>query len=349
MKRLAAFFAVWLVSVPALAQPPNWEVEVYGGGIVATSGGHGTRTLPPAGAPLVTSTPIFPTRETSSWFFGDGAVLLNGVNEAFGASGRITPLDAIFVSPGGDRSGAFGVRVHRRLNARWSAEFGVDTTAAASAPGGFAAAIEASRASFATAFTSLLATGPFNAVAIDAVASSDDGSRRETTATAALNLHWKGWGSFAPYATVGGGIAAGSGAMATADLSGRYGFIVAGDLPIAETDAVRVRFDRPPAFVLVLGGGLRRDLSGRWGLTFDARVLVGPDSTRVRVDAQPSSTRGVPGGFVESFTNPAIQFSNEPGTGRRSTLSGPALDGVAVFKGGTRARTQITVGLRRSF
>jgi hypothetical protein len=78
-------------------------------------------------------------------------------------------------------------------------------------------------------------------------------------------------------------------------------------------------------------------------------MLVGPDTTRIRLDATPTVTRGTPAGFIESFTNPAIQFSNDPSIGRVSSLSGAPLQGVEVFKGGVIARTIIGVAIARRF
>src|SRR5207244_869374 len=95
---------------------------------------------------------------------------------------------------------------------------------------------------------------------------------------------------------------------------------------------------------VLLGGGLRRDLSSRVALTIDARWLMGPDSTRVQIDAQPSSVHGTPAGFVESFTNPVVQFSNDPSTGRQSTLSGPPVRDFTLFRGGVQARGLVTIG-----
>src|SRR3954469_14569009 len=84
---------------PAAAQQdPRWEIEAYGGIVAAPSSSGGSRTLPGAGPSIVTSAPIFPSREVPSWFFGDGASLLNGVNTDFGLAGRIVPLDAAFGS-----------------------------------------------------------------------------------------------------------------------------------------------------------------------------------------------------------------------------------------------------------
>src|SRR4249919_2189956 len=92
----------------AAAQGPGWEIEGYGGIVAARTASDGNRTLPPAGAPLVTSSPIFPTREVPSWFFGDGATLMNGVNADFGIAGRITPLDATFAPLDSSRVAAVG-------------------------------------------------------------------------------------------------------------------------------------------------------------------------------------------------------------------------------------------------
>ena len=80
-----------------------------------------------------------------------------------------------------------------------------------------------------------------------------------------------------------------------------------------------------------------------------SRVLLGADTTRVVVDARQSSVRGVPAGFIESFTNPGIQFSNDPATGRRSSLGGAGLQEFEVYSGGFQARTLITVGFARRF
>lgn len=338
------------MAAPAIAQERKWEIEVFGGAVLGTTGSDGTRRLPPAGLPIVTSTPIFPSREVSSWFFGDGAVLLNDVNEQFGTAGRITPLDPFLVAGEAGGGGVFGARLRRRLTDRFSAEFSFDVLASSSsAPDGFADGVEASRQSFTPAFRSLLATGPFTGIQVDATATAADGARRDMTATAAVNVDLPRLWSLAPYATVGGGLTTGTGSMASAELTGHYQFSIAAETPISETDTTTVRFERPAGFVVVLGGGVRQELSEKWGLAIDVRVHVGPDRTRVVVDASPASVRGTPAGFVESFTNPAIQFSNDPATGRRSTLSGPALDGFEVFEGSTRARTMITIALARRF
>ena len=350
MMRIAlVLIASLTVPVLAAAQERKWEIEGYGGIRVATPTSAGSLTLPAAGAALVTSNPTFPTRETSSWLFGDGAALLNGVNEDLGSTARITPLDALFSTPNASHDAIAGVRLRRRINARFSAEVSVEIAPAAESISDFEDAIEQTRSSFVLALGGLLATGPFSSIVVEATALSDPGRRRETTATFALNAHWGSWRSLAPYATFGGGLVTGTGSLPSAELQGSYRFAILGQVPVSEADRVAVTYQRGTAFVAVLGGGVRRALMEKWGVSVDARALVGPDTTRVRVDAHPSSVRGVPADFIELFTNPAIQFSNDPATGRRSTLSGPALENFEVFSGGVRSKILVTVGLSRRF
>ena len=342
----------WLLAVPAAAQEPRWEIEGYGGLVAAQAASGGTHSLPPAGPSIVTSSPIFPSRAVPSWLFGDGASLLNAVNAEFGLAGRIVPLDAALVRPGVPHAGSFGVRVRRNTSPHWAMEFGVDTTSnLAEADEALGAAVESTRSSFESAFADLLASGPFASVLVRANGSTAAGSLRETTLTFALNRRFGPWGAFAPYATLGGGAAIGSGTGSSVALAAQYRFTVLGAVPIGEDDTVAVRYRSGTAFVAVAGGGVEHGFSGRWGLRIDARVLIGPDPARVEVDASPTFVRasGAASGFVESFTNPAIQFSNDPATGRVSSLSGAPLSGFEVFNGGTRARTQITVGVTRRF
>lgn len=335
----------------ASAQQTRWEIEGYGGVVAARTAGEGSVTLPAPGAPIVTSSPIFPSRQVPSWLFGDGTALLNGVNADFGNPGRITPLDAIFAPLDSSRVAAAGVRVRRRVSGRLAVEISVDAfLRPEDRSTGLAAAVEATRESFKAAFTGLLASGPFAAVAVDATGSAATAvERRETAATLSLTARVARWGSLVPYATFGGGVLTGSGSLPSASIEGRYRFSILNEVPIDETDRVLVRYTRRTAFVAVIGGGLERGLSDRWGLRADVRLLLGPDTTRVLIDAAPSSARTGPSGFVESFTNPAVQFSNDPSTGRRSSLSAPAQQDTEVFKGGLGTRTLIALGIVRRF
>jgi len=351
VKRIAlATVAALTLARPGAAQDRRWEIEFVGGGVVSSPASVGSVSLPAPGAPLVTSSPLYPTREVPSWLFGDGASLLNDVNSQFGVAPRVTPLDSLLRTPATGSTAILGARVRRFMSPRMSLEFAVDTTpSAAKAADDLTAAVEATRSSFTSALAGLLGSGPFSAVSISATGSADAGSFRETSVTAALNVHWRTTHALRPYATAGGGVLFGSGSLPSAQLSAGYHFSILGEVPIAETDAVQLRYERPASVVLVLGGGLAHALSNNWGVNVDARVLFGPDRTRILLDSAAGTTRGNPASFIESFTNPAIQFSNDPATGRRSTLSAPALESVEVYSGGTRGRVLLTVGVTRRF
>jgi hypothetical protein len=339
-------------SVASTQAPParRWEIEGYGGFSGATSASSGTAALPPAGAPIPSLSPIFPSRATASWFFGDGAAMLNDVNAEFGVPARLTPLDAVLASPGLDYSNAvvLGVRLRRALTARFSAEVSFDMF-----PGSgdvsreFLDAVEETRLSFEDAFRGLFTSGPFASVDVATLFDRSSGSLGEIALTGALN--WQlGSGSWVPYLTFGGGMISGAGDLSTIDLEGRYAFVPADapELPFAETDRITIRVNRGTTFAGLAGAGLRHDLSERWGLRIDGRVFVGPQNSRLVIDAGPEVALHAPGDYLESLTNPNIQFSNDPATGRRSTLSAPPLDGFVAFEGtGVQTRFLVTVGV----
>jgi hypothetical protein len=348
---LALLIAAATSTAAAHAQERRWEVEAYGGAVVARTVSGGTETLPPAGAPIVTSNPLFPSREVASWFFGDGAALVNAVNGEFGGTSRIVALDSLFGSVESGRTGAFGARLRRSLSPTTSLELAVDILGrTAVAPADLATVVEGASRSFDETFTELLQVGPFTSLVVDAAGGvTGETARRELAATVALNADVGRVGPLTPFLTFGGGIVTVTGAMPVAELSGRYTFSVLGQVPIDESDRVRIQFERPLTFAGVAGAGLKHDVSERWMVRFDIRAFIGPDTTRVRVTADPVTQRGSPSGFVESFTNPSIQFSNDQSTGRRSSLGAPMLDRVSVFAGGVQTRTIVTLALTRRF
>ncbi len=343
-------------SVTAYAQAPDtrrWEIEFYGGVSAAKAPETGATALPPAGGPIATSSPIFPSRQVVSWFFGDGATLLNDVNASFALTPRVAPLDTAFESPGfeaGARA-AFGVRVRRALTARVWAEFGLDTApASADLPDALDDAAESTRASFESAFGALLSTGPFTNVSIGATRQATSGSRRDVVATAALNVDVTPLRSFVPYFTAGAGVASGTGDAPSMVLEGRYRFSVLNLTSIEEIDRVTVHVERDATFVAVAGGGVRRDVSQRWAFRVDGRLFIGPGGQRLLLDAAPSNTPDTPAGFIESFTHPSVQFSNHASTGRQSSLSAAPVQRFAVFESdGLATRALVTVGLTARF
>src|SRR5213593_4752238 len=88
---LRTHLLVACLTAPAMAQtkPDKWEVEVHGGGAQAINSTDGTGALPGPGATFTTFFG-FPSRRESSWYFGDGTVLLNQVSAVLGVGPRIT-------------------------------------------------------------------------------------------------------------------------------------------------------------------------------------------------------------------------------------------------------------------
>lgn len=352
----------WLTGIPittalviALAAPAEaqraggrWDVEPYGGVSVPLASA-GSVMLPPAGAPIVTSSPTSPSRAVPSWFFGDGAALLNGANAEFDVPPRITPLDTVFHALDLGPAASAGVRVRRQLTRRYSAEIDVGLSTGRDPGRDLGIAVEATRASFVSAFSGLLASGPFANVDVTATGASTRGHVRDVHATFALNRRLPPWHALEPYVTFGGGILTSAGALPSATLDGRYAFTILGQVPIDESDHVTMREERGAAIVAVGGAGVTHAVGRHWALRADARWLLGPDPTRILIDAAPSFVEGAPAGFVESGTDPAIQFSNAPSTGRVSSLSSAPAHAVRVFSGGFQMRTIITIGIVRRF
>jgi hypothetical protein len=360
----AAVFAMTLFvscGATAVAQTkqgttPRWEVEGYGGVSRAQRPGAGTVVLPEAGAPLTSTSPIFPVRRTPSWFFGDGALMLNQALEALELGERIAPLDEALGSLGAASAtgAAFGVRLRRGISPRVDAEVGFDVmTGSAGLPDELVAAASAGGSSFETAMTSLFASGPFTGTEVSARTIAGGGSTRELAITGALSIRLREAAALVPYVTVGGGLIAGVSEGDALTLEGRYRTTVdvpdASGVPIDETDRVTLRYGHGRTFVGLAGAGVRRDLSAGWAVRVEGRVLIGRDTTRLLIDADPTVARGTPAGVIETFTHPSLQFSNDPSTGRESSLGG-GLDGFEAFRGdGLSTRVLITVGLVRRF
>lgn len=353
------FFALGtLVAAPAAAQSSpstrRWQVEGFAGLSLFELPTGGTSSLPPAGAPLTTSGPTNPSRRVSTWFLGDGALLLNGVNAEFGVPNRIAALDTALTSLGltGANAPAFGLRVRRIVSERLTIEFSADMM-----PGSrelsseLVEGVEAARASFVTAFTGLLASGPsgppplFANLSVAATAAVSNRSSRDLATTLAAQWTFKA-GSIEPYVTLGGGLVHQVGDLPAVTLTGTYRFSIQGTVPINETDTLRLRYDQGTALVGLVGAGVRRALNDRFGFSLDARLMLGQQTLTLRLDSTPTAAAGTPEGFIESFSTPAIQFSNSRNTGRESSLSGEPLNGFKAFStDGLQTRYIVSAGL----
>jgi hypothetical protein len=339
----------------AAQNAPKWEIEVHGGGLVVNNPTDGTASLPPAGASFTTVVGGFPSRRASSWYFGDGAALLNEILSAFGpaATQRITALNPVLDGPLVERQNGFdvGVRLSRMINSRFTAELTVDYSPSelritSDAESG----IDATRGSFESAFRDLLRTAPISDLSVTSRSNLDSGNGGQLFTAGTLNVALKTTGRVIPYVTGGAGVVSRLGDRPTASLEGNYRFRVVGTFPMNETDAVALRVSAPDNdFVGVVGGGVKYIVSRRWGIRGDARWYLGKYSVDTILDATPAVATALPASPVALFsaTRPAIQFNNTlSGPSGQSNLIGPAVSGFKAFEGsGTQSNFAMTGGV----
>jgi hypothetical protein len=344
-----------LGTAPAAAQTaPKWEVEFHAGGLVASNPTGGTTALPPAGPGFTTSVGRT-SRRASSWYFGDGAALLNEIQAAFGtpASQRITPLNDVLNAPLATRRNgvAFGFRVSRAITSRLAAEATVDfSPAKLEMTRDAERSIETTRTGFETAFNGLLAGAPVSGRTVTSRSTLQDSSGGQLLTSGTLNLALRTTGNVIPYVTGGAGVISALGDQPGATLEGNYRFSLVGIYPMDEKDLVTVRVSVPDNdLVGVVGAGARYVASPRWGMRVDGRVYLGRDRLDTVVDASPSVAANGPvsPAPLSSSTTPSIQFSNNPpGTGPQSNLTGEAITGFRTYEGsGVRSQFALTAGL----
>jgi hypothetical protein len=378
-RALALAAAMAVVAPPGAAVAGDWEIEIYGGGLWTITSSSGQATSPPPGETFETVAPGVSSRRVTSWYYGDGGMLLRQTRTSTCGTGSYTypcsvvvgHLDPVLWSAvvGWPFSGGGGLRLGRRLGRRFTAELDIDysrhspTFSDATRTG-----IEASRASFGSTWTDLLSSLPGSSVTSQATLR--DGRGHQLLATGVINVNLETgdapkWSRRSPrrrfvsYLTFGAGIVSTGGEDATATLVGRYRFaapVGESGAPFEETDTVTVRSSATfrTAFVAVAGLGFKQDLSTRWGIRFDARAYLSQDTTRTVMDARPSVTTGNPASaFVTNSSIGAIQFVNNssgPYEGQPSSLSGPPIASFETFRStGILPQIQVTLGLYLRF
>ena len=350
-----------VASGQAAAPQRAWDVEFHAGGMLSTNPTNGTTALPAPG-PAITTFSGAATRRVSSWYFGDGAALLNQALASIRVGGPLTSLDPVLESAFVRRrsGGSIGFRVERVLTPRLSAEFAVDDNFGSLAlRGDSASGIEATRASFAPTWNRILnvpATGGTQTVSSAATVSNRQGRQLLTTGTLLISLNTAGRARF--FAALGPAVIVTLGPSPTVTLVGDYQFSLAGvtpppPLPLVgfhETDTVTVRSSVKNALAGVLGGGLKLALSDRWGLRVEVRDYVNRSTASTLTDATPipaalaTPTSGVLSTVLMLSTNPALQFSTRSDV--PSNLSGPIITGFKTFSGtGIESHLNITAGL----
>ena len=359
---LAAFALIVLLPAPAEAQSAVQQgkltIELYGGGSVASGSSSGT---PIAGFPVGTPFTLAsgqPSRAVSSWFFGDGALLLNQVLAQFATNAattfpRIASLDDALRSGGGKQgSGAlFGLRVGGAVTEKISLEFGIERgLAKMELSDAFSNALQEASDTFEESFTALLSTAPLTNLSVNSTVTSRDSSSAQTRFSAALKWTVYGGGRLQAYLAGGGGVIINSGDAPQSVLNGRYTFRFFGQFPMDESDRVVVTLDQKKTNPMgLVGAGFTYDLSSSSGLRADVRLLLSSMKDRVTMTTAPGVVAGTPTQVLTTAANinPGLQFSTQSGV--RSSLSGPN-ENLTIFTGsGLSKQIAFSLGIFKRF
>jgi hypothetical protein len=352
------FAALPDVSYAQSASQPagRWSVELYAGAASSADASAGTAGPAfPAGTPF-TTTSGGASRIHSSWYFGDGATLLNQVLGQFAIINgtpfsRLVPLDAALTASSTGRTGGptFGLRLSRHLSPRLTLDANVERSQGSLVLSDAArTAFESTRDSFKAAFEGLLATAPITALSVSSTMTVNEGSGSRTRVAAAARWTLVSGTRASAYATVGGGVIMHGGQDFQAIFNGSHSFRLFGAFPMSETDRVVVSVKKPSSAMLgLVGGGVTYDFSARLGLRVDVQVSLSPNSDVTTVSGSPNVGTLTPAAVLPSVTSPGIQFSSTPGV--PSSLSGASTTYTTFTGSGLNRHVSFTVGLVRRF
>ncbi len=318
---------------PATGPWPKWEVEVHGG-LLRANQSYGWQTPPSGVAYSLYGTGLQgdSSIRVSSWYFGDGASLIGS-----------SSLDSILTNPVvKSQNRMYGFRGSRAIK-RWiAAEFTFDRTDRLAITSEDLATIESVRAGFQSAWSRLDVPGNTPSSSVSSISPY---AGHQTFATGAVVINLPQIYKAIPYVTAGAGMLFHGSGTPNVTLSGSYGGPTA-----PETDTVHLSFIQPsnPAFVQVLGVGLKVHLTAHLGIRADLRAYLYHDPFRTVLDATHTNTANAAWVVRASGATsvPFVQLLTGPGASAYSSLSGPAISGLTTFYGsGVQKRIPLTLGL----
>ena len=273
----------------------------------------GDSRTPADGPTFIMADGSTPSRNVSSWYFGDGTELLNQVLAQRGL-GSMKALDRTPGWPVPSSSGpAVGARLARHLKGGvWfetSVDVGLDGLSFDDA---VTERIEATRADFETAFRALAgsASSVITASTVTSAADLASGGRRLLVSGV---VQYRGSERVVrPVLLAGVGVSSTVGSPATLTLTGTYRLTTPGQAVIEETDTMRLRYQASNSLVWIFGGGVMHDLSRSSAYRIELRVLA-TTATKLsaELEASPSRLTASPGGVVVlNSTSPGLQFSS---------------------------------------
>jgi hypothetical protein len=325
--RLVGFFLVLVVATATHAfAGQGWEIEAHGGVLMSSNPTNGTAALPPAGPdiPINAALPNSITRRVPSWYFGDGAAILNqivGVRSPV----KIAPLDPMLESRIVERQSAssFGVRVDVSMTSRFGVEFALDEaqgelTLRSSAKD----VVNTSQASFPAMWNLLLSQPSGGSQVVTSDTTLDNKRGRQLVTSGALLINLVSSATFTPYVAVGAGYIAARDGAPSMTMAGNYDFtfapVLVAPIPplhINETDTVKIQAVAQNSMTWVFGGGVKYALGDHWGVRADLRDHVNRDVVRTTVTTNPASVASGSSGtltFALSQNAPLLIFSSSP-------------------------------------
>jgi len=333
----------------------RWEVEGHAGALVSSNATGGTSVLPAPGPDIPLGGTSL-TRRVPSWFFGDGAAILNQILGPRSPV-KITPLDPILLGPIVERqSGAsFGIRVDRSLTPRFGVEFALDGSQSPLAlRSTLKNPLSASQASFVATWNMVLNTPAGGAQVVTADATLDDKRGNQIVTSGTLLINLLSSTTFTPYVAAGVGYIAARGGAPAITVVGNYNFpfpnfligVITPVFNFNETDTVTIQSVAENSVAGVFGGGVKYALGDRWGVRADLRDYVNRNVIRTTISANPkNASTGAIGSatFFPSPNAPAIVFSASGLT--LSTLS-TTINDFQTFKGhGTTNQVNVSAGV----
>jgi len=212
------------------------------------------------------------------------------------------------------------------------------------------AGIEATRASFTGALEHALSVSSVasTVTSVATVINRQHASQLFTTGTLLVNL--RETGKAIPYVTMGAGVVFNTGDTPSATLVGRYQLGAPGQ--IFGTDAVNLRYSlKGRTYVGIGGAGLRYFITPRWGIRFDGRAQLYPNTIVNLVNATPAIALESTGSPFPLINSGALQFSSTaPLTGVSisatpgAVVSGGLAPGLTTFTG-SRYLSQVSITL----
>jgi len=354
----AGVIGLWPATADAqnTARPGKWTIEFYGGGAASSSSSSGTPLEAFASGETFVADSGQQSRAVSSWYFGDGAALLNqALAQAAILAGttipQLAPLDSALLAPGGSRGsgGLFGVRIGRTVSSKLAIELSLERgLAQLELSDGLKNALQAGSDSFKAAFQGLLATAPVTSIVVTSQLTMPDASNANLRIAGAAKWTLSSGGKVETYLTGGGGVVLNNGDGPSAVLNGRYTFRYFNIFPMDETDRVVVTVTQPKTSLMgIIGAGMTYDFSASSGIRVDGRMLFNSTKDVTSLTAAPLVAAQTTTNVMSTLTSPALQFNTR--TNLRSTLSGPN-DKLTLFTGsGFSRQVSVTIGIFKRF